>query len=236
MLRGALLLLALVVLAAACADGSRDLVGHEVVKQVPWTGPETARYRVTQGDLEGTGVLSIEPRDGELLLRQEFQGGEFRDRVSAVVDAATMRPRRVSRVIEGPDGTRECRGDYEGGVVVVEDRSGEDVRTDELDVPSPSYDSWTDIFLWRTVQFVPGFEVSYVDVRACKLAKPELISVTLKVVGREEVEVPAGTFQTWRVEIRTGGRTQKAWFADLPEKTLVRYDNGFQLFELESVE
>ena len=52
---------------------------------------------------------------------------------------------------------------------------------------------------------------------------------------KEEVEVPAGTFQAWRLEIRSGGRTQKAWYADDGPRTLVRYDNGDLVFELESI-
>jgi hypothetical protein len=58
----------------------------------------------------------------------------------------------------------------------------------------------------------------------------------LKVKAIEEVTVPAGTFRAWRLEIRSGGRTQKAWYADDARRTLVRYDNGDLVFELESID
>lgn len=237
MTRALALAVAALLLAAACVGGSDDLVGQEVVSEIPWAGAEAARYRLMDGDeLKGSGVLTIEPRDGELVLRQEFQGGGFTDRATAVVDAATMRPRRVERVIEGPKGRRECLATYSSGLAVVEQRSAKDERRDELDVPSPSYDSWTDIFLWRTLSFDTGFRATYVDVLTCTLARPQLTSVTLEVAGKEEVVVPAGSFQAWRLEIRSKGQTQKAWFADAPGRPLVRYDNGSLIFELLSLE
>jgi hypothetical protein len=55
------------------------------------------------------------------------------------------------------------------------------------------------------------------------------------VKEKEDVQVPAGNFQAWRLEIRSGGRTQKAWYADDARRTLVRYDNGELVFELESI-
>jgi hypothetical protein len=55
------------------------------------------------------------------------------------------------------------------------------------------------------------------------------------VTGRETVEVPAGTFETWRLEIRSPDGTQRAWYADTERRPLVRYDNGNLVFELLSL-
>lgn len=223
-------------LAGACADGE-ELIGQTVVSQIPWAAPETARYRLMKGDeVVGSGILSIEDVGGELRLSQRFRGGEFTDEALAVVDGSTLRPKRVERTITGPEGSRRCEATYGGGRVEVLQRSERGERRDELDVPWPSYDSWSDLFLWRTLSFVNGAEVAYVDVLTCTLAKPGLTSVRLTVKGKEGVEVPAGGFQAWLVEIRSQGRTQRAWFADEEERALVRYDNGSLVFELESME
>ena len=63
-----------------------------------------------------------------------------------------------------------------------------------------------------------------------------MISQTVKVTEKETVEVPAGTFQAWRLEIRSSGGKQKAWYADTETRPLVRYDNGDLVFELVSIE
>jgi hypothetical protein len=56
----------------------------------------------------------------------------------------------------------------------------------------------------------------------------------LKVVDSEQVTVPAGTYQAWKLEIDSGGETQTAWYAADATHLLLRYDNGQQLFELKS--
>jgi Protein of unknown function (DUF3108) len=223
--------------ALACAGREEDLVASEIVTEIPWTGPETFKYRLLQGDdVKGSGALTLSVTSTTFVMEQAFEipEEEITDSISAEVEADTLRPRRVERVIDGPEGERRCEATYAENSVTVEQRAGEDERTDTLTVPTPHYDSWSDLFLWRTIEFFEDQELKYVDVLSCSLAKPDILSVVLKVKEKEEVEVPAGTFQAWRLEIRSGGRTQKAWYADDEPRTLVRYDNGDLVFELES--
>jgi hypothetical protein len=225
-------------IAVACSGGEDDLVAREIVSEIPWTGPETFEYRLLQGDdVKGSGALTLSFTTTTFVMEQAFEipEEEILDSISAEVEADTLRPRRVERVIDGPEGERRCEAAYAENTVTVAQRAGEDERTDTLSVPTPHYDSWSDLFLWRTVEFFEGQELKYVDVLSCSLAKPDILSVVLKVKEKEDVEVPAGTFQAWRLEIRSGGRTQKAWYADDERRTLVRYDNGDLVFELESI-
>lgn len=223
--------------AAACSGGDDELVAQDIVSEIPWTGPEAFEYRLLQGDdVKGTGSLKLREASDALVLEQKFEipEEEITDSIVAEVEPDTLSPRNIERVIDGPEGERRCEASYADDTVTVEQRAGEDERTDSLSVPVPYYDSWSDLFLWRTIEFFEGHELRYVDVLSCSLAKPDILSVVLKVEEKEEVEVPAGTFQAWRLEIRSGGRTQKAWYADDEPRTLVRYDNGDLVFELES--
>ena len=224
-------------LLAACSGDGDDLVARDIVSDIPWTGPESFKYRLLQGDdVKGTGALTLSVATDTYVMEQAFEipEEEVTDSISAEVEADTLAPRKVERVIDGPEGERRCEATYAENTVTVEQRAGEDERTDTLSLPTPHYDSWSDLFLWRTIEFFEGQELEYVDVLSCSLAKPDVLSVVLKVKEKEEVEVPAGTFQAWRLEIRSGGRTQKAWYADDEPRTLVRYDNGDLVFELES--
>lgn len=221
----------------ACEPETTVLSSRDVVSQIPWGGSEEARYRLMDGDeVKGEGVLSIETLEGKVVFRQEFQSEEFRDEVTAVADAATMRPRSVERVIDGPEGERRWQVEYREGVATVVQRSQDAERTDEVSVPTRAYDSWTDVFLWRTIDFGEGFEATYADVLTATLARPQVISQSLRVVGLETVEVPAGTFEAWRLEVRTAEGEQTAWYADTPTRPLVRYDNGQVVFELLSLQ
>ena len=225
----------------ACGGGGDGLSGNtRVISRIAWTAPETATYRILNedGDAVGSGVLKIEEQSGSLALTQDFKASreEITDEVTATVERETLKPQTVSRVISGPEGERVCDARYEGAKVTVEQHSDEDQRTDELDVPPDAYDTWTDLFLWRTIDFREDFDATYHDILTCALVKPDLIQVTLEVKERQTVEVAAGTFEAWRLEIRSGGETTTAWYADDTRHTLVRYDNGQHVFELESIE
>ena len=222
---------------AACQSEEAIPSGRDIVSTIPWTAPEEARYRLVDGDeVKGSGLLRIESRDGRFSFTQEFENEEFRNEVLAVADGETMRPQSVRYVIDGPKGTREWQVEYDDHAAVVVQRSGDDERRDKVALPASFYDSWTDVFVWRTIDFQEGFETRYADVLSATLAKPKVISQTVKVTGKETVEVPAGTFQAWRLEIRSSGGKQKAWYADTETRPLVRYDNGDLVFELVSIE
>lgn len=236
-MRRILALVLSLVLLSACS-GSDELVAQDVLSQIPWSAPETAHYRLLHDDdQKGTGELRIESREGAVVLSQNFDipDQKIKDTVQVEADPQSLRPTIVQRTIDGPEGKRDCTATYVATNVTVEQQAKDENRRDDLTVPAQHYDSWSDLFLWRTLKFFDDEELKYVDVLTCSLTKPDLLPVVLEVKSKEEVTVPAGKFQAWRLEIRSGGRTQKAWYADDAKRTLVRYDNGDLVFELESV-
>jgi hypothetical protein len=102
-------------------------------------------------------------------------------------------------------------------------------------VPNTHYDSWTDLFLWRTIDFKEGFETRYADVLSCNPRESEVITMVLEVKGVEHVTVPAGSFEVWHLEVSSDGTDQDAWYSTEDSRVLVKYDNGPQVFELTSV-
>jgi len=236
--RLALALVVIVALLGACSGGSDELVAQDVVSSIPWSVPETAHYRLLHDDdPKGSGELKIAMREGALVLSQSFDipDQKITDTIQLEADTQNLHPKVVQRTIDGPEGKRDCTATYDANNVTVEQQAKDENRRDNLTVPAQHYDSWSDLFLWRTLKLVEGEELKYVDVLSCSLTKPDLLPVVLRVKSMEEVNVPAGKFQAWRLEIRSGGRTQKAWYANNAARTLVRYDNGDLVFELESL-
>jgi uncharacterized protein DUF3108 len=233
-------LLSLLATTVACSndDGGTTIVGGgTVLFEIPWNVPETNTYRLTEEDDElGSAELAIEagPAGNSSFIQEfDFPNRDITDDVEALANAETLAPATVTRAIDSPDGARNWDVTYESSEVTVVQSTDDDERTDTIDIPQTSYDTWTDLFLWRTIDFREGYEVRYQGVVTADFAKPDVISIVLKVTGLETVTVPAGTFDAWRMEIRSGGRTQKAWIADDAERTLVRYDNTEIVFELQ---
>lgn len=234
-MRRVIVTLAAVLLLAGCAGD--NIKATDIVTRVPWPDDEHAAYRVLndEGDEIGTLEMTVAAgADDAFILRQDFDFPEdgFTNSATAVVGRAGLQPRTTVYSIDGPDGVASCTAEYQGSDVTVLNVREDGERTETLDVPTIAYDSWSDLFLWRTIDFSQGFATEYADIVACQApAPPQRLAVKLKVAGGEVIDVPAGTFDTWRVEI-DAGRDQKAWFTTDDAHVLVRYDNGDQVFEL----
>jgi hypothetical protein len=230
--------LATLLLATACAS-NETITSADIVSQIPWSGPETVDYRVLDNDDDPVGFLTLsieEEAAGAWRLRQSFDFPDkgFTNEAEVIVDGSTLQPESSTFKIVGPDGNLDCSAEYSTGRVETH-RVGEDGEHDDtITIPNIAYDSWGDLFVWRTIEFGDGYEKDYADVLACTLSRPGKIGVSLKIDEREEVTVPAGTFDAWHLEIDSGGETQHAWYTTDDAHTLLKYDNGESTFELTS--
>lgn len=227
--------LGLLFVVAAC--GSSDTItSNDIVYHIPWSIPETDTYNVLDNNNKpvGTADFAISQSGSNLTLTQhyDFPSKGYVNNSSVLADALTLQPSTSSYKLNGPNGLITCDATYTPGQVSAH-RVGQDgQRTDNVDIPAIAYDSWADLFLWRTINFSPGYEIDYADVLSCTLDNTQKIGVTLKVPQQEQVTVPAGNYQCWRLEIDSGGETQKAWYTTDAAHTLVKYDNGSETFEL----
>lgn len=196
----------------------------------PWTADENWFYDLVDDDGRevGQAVLTVEVLDGQTRLWQEFEGDDAADTTTVTVDSTTLKPIAAGREILEPDGDiQRIEVEYtEEGALI---RQG-DERQSGLSVPEHSYDNDTSLFLWRTLPFAEGYEASYNTIITNRRARQK---VNLRVEGLETVTVPAGTFEAWRLVITTSNARQTAWYANTPQRQLVRYDNDRNLiFEL----
>jgi hypothetical protein len=230
----------LLLAAVACDDGGSAPLSDSgpVLGTIPWTTPETATYNVTQGDTVGKGTLQILAGVDTLVFIQQFAvpDNDVTDEITVETDAETLRPVKVDRITTDPDFERECTATYSDGSVSVVQTDEDDEHTSEVNVPNTHYDSWTDLFLWRTIDFKEGYETRYADVLSCNPRESEVITMVLEVKGVERVTVPAGSFEAWHLKVSSDGTDQDAWYSTDDSRVLVKYDNGPQVFELVAVE
>ena len=224
-------------LAAACGAGNEEIVARNLTLQFTPSASQTLRYKVTQeNDVTGACDLNVAKKGPDLALTQSCEGGGFKDNVTVLADPGSFHPKSVERTIEGSAGSVTCGATYGDGTLTVKWTSGDDERTSTLDVPAEAYDSWADLFLWGSLNLAAGVEERYTDVGSCtqQRSDPKLVGVRLDVKSREQIQVPAGQYDVWRVEVHSEGRTQTVWYSADDKHILVRYDNGSQVFELES--
>lgn len=235
---------ALALLAAACSGGAADDGTMDVVGEVPFAVGERLTYELRDGDGEliGSGTLSVEGGDGFIDLVQAYEGiaegdepaGTDTGRVA--VNPTTLKPVRMERVIVGPANDDRYEATYDLGaakpVVAIRSVRDGDERDSELDVRPHSYENESSLWLWRTLDFADDYEAQYISVNVLQRSRQ---TASLTVDGRQSITVPAGTFDTWRLQIRNGRATRVAWInAEAPHE-VVQWDNGSTVYLLTEI-
>jgi len=230
----------------ACAQEGDD----GIVETIPWSDVERSEYVWLDHDdptIEcGSGVLTTDVMGAETELGLHFESlpnddGEINSDTSTItVDSETLEPFFVSRerVIDGEEESVTGEYDRENEEIRVLEYTGEDDE-DPRSIPRSLdeevfYDNESSLFLWRTIPLEEDLVLTYTAVLVNQGGTQR--EVTLRVVERESVTVPAGTFEAWRVDISTEDVDQVAFIADTPERQLVFYDNSVQVFQLTSYE
>jgi hypothetical protein len=197
--------------------------GNDVVQAIPWAAPEVSEYELREaGFLEGTGIISIEAAGELVSLSQVFcdSAGNSDSRV-VLADADDLNPWAMERIVVGAEeDTRiEVRASYTTDAAAFESIAGQSENRQTRDRQANSFDSEQHLFIGRTIPFDDGYETEY---RAMDAATTETRTVDLEVTKRETIEVPAGEFDTWKVEFRYGSSTTTAWYTVDPPHYLVK--------------
>ena len=229
----------LVVLGTACATGGAGSGDTEdIVRAVPFADGERLVYELVDADgaVVGRGIFTTTAQDDAFGLVQTYEeietpSGErpIVDVATVVVDAATLKPRLAERAIQRREPSDDewylakyAAGDGEPQLVITQ-HSGGSERTRELTLREHHYDSQSSLWIWRTIALAEGFEANYVSVNPRDASQ---VTARLVLVDRQTIEVPAGTFETWRLQVRNGRDTRIAWIHVEPPHEIVQWDNG----------
>lgn len=239
-------LVALLALAGAACNSQPSLRGTEniPIRGIPWTDGEETHYALKNDDGQriGSGTLRIERDGATFRLVQSYQAHTEANRsptdtdeMVSVVNAADLKPLRFERRANNDGDLYQVEAQYTGGQVLATFTRGSRSQDRETSLPEQAYDNESLIFLWRAMPLEDQFGARIVaiafDVTGRAILKPV---ATLRVVQQEQVEVPAGSFNAWRVEALTGGRTVTAWIGVEAPHYLVKYDSGRNVvYELE---
>lgn len=238
------------VLAAACGAATPSVETSRIVEQIPIVDGERYVYELVtiDGDLLGHGELSTRLEGTRFVLVQDYEGVAEDGRAAATdvtelaVDAATFAPFGALReaVREEDDGsiTRDrwdwiYTQDGEDELLSVTRTPGDDQDGRELRLRNDYYDNESSLWLWRTLDFDEELDINYVSVNPIERTQQ---TVNIQTPAIETIEVPAGTFEAWRLIVRNGRAIRSAWISVEPPHQLVQWDNGDVIFRLESFE
>jgi hypothetical protein len=235
-------------LLAGCASAGPTVETSDVFEAAPWRPGEALHYQVvnTAGDIIGTGLLEAAADGGRIALHQRYVELDppegmppTSDDTTVWVNASTFRPERGERVIvrRASDGTlSEERWEWryeqrDGEPVLVSTHTDRDRDPDErtLRLRAHYYDNESSLWLWRSVDLIEEHEAYYVSANPIERSQQ---TVHLRVPQVEQVTVPAGEFEAYRLLFRTGRAVRTAWIEMDPPHRVLKWDNGDVILEL----
>ncbi|MBI2765466.1 MAG: hypothetical protein HYX53_06085 [Chloroflexi bacterium] len=224
--RRALIALTMLLAGAAFLSGcssSSSTRSAKIFQTPPWAGPESYTYQLSRRDEPDAGLCVLETapnfEPGNTKISRLCGKEPYRDDGTATVDAATLAPVQTVRTfVDGKNNrTNVFTSDYaDGQVTFTADLSGK-VRRATRDLPKPTKDSpdpgWYDdeslLWLARGITLRSGYTGYYTYV--INAGQPRIVGVEVLVEPPEQVTVPAGTFEAWKVRVHKDTSNYYIW-------------------------
>ncbi len=217
-------LLGLALLVAACSLGG-PAAPALTLGAAPWQDGERTLYDIvdSQGNKLGTSEFSY-ARDGDAwLLTATDKAGQVDQMAKVRIDAATLRPLSKEKTIKRPGTDATLDIAYAGGKVQIKAVVNGKDQSASIDLPANALENDQLLMTLRAMPFAEGYAGSVVDVVPDTASR---VNTTVRVKGKETVDTPAGSVETWRVELDFVQAKQTVWYAVAAPYTMVQYDNG----------
>jgi len=193
----------------------------------PWQDGEESTYAVAgnESDTTGSAFFSATSGDGLWTLRREITA--LGDQEITVIETGTegFRPQSSTLVRLLADGAVEqVRSVYSGTAADLELTTRQKVTTFErFNIPSDTRDQRSLPFLVRSLPLAEGYATrinTFLPITGI------LERVTVSVISREQVSVPAGSYDAWRVRLDTGDSVSHIWVGVDAPHPVVKFDDG----------
>jgi len=189
----------------------------------PWQEGEVTVMEIEkEGELFLVQELQVKKEGEALLFITEHLSTNFPQRRQVTLDASTLLPLRTEFDQVTEEGKSTLLAVYEDRNVGItrEDENGS--RQQNVTLPGRAYYDFEQLpFLVRALPLEEGWR-GKLNLLVAPTARKVVSEIA--VTGREEVNVPAGTFDAYIVE--AAGLEQKFWVAVEPPHQLVKHENG----------
>jgi hypothetical protein len=195
------------------------------LQPAPWQDGSTASYDwLDASDNQvGTSQYSLALSEGTWTISETDKLPGLEQKIEVQIDATALVPLGEHKTIQTANNNVEVTTQYANGKLTIDAAVDGQNRNASLDVPANAIDNDQVLMTLRALPFAQDYTVTYVTIVAQNALK---VNTTFTVVSQESVTVPAGTFDTWRVELASGQNKQYAWYQVDAPHALVQYDNG----------
>jgi hypothetical protein len=214
-----------------CAPAPGEAI---TISAIPWPDEEEISYIIQDQEENtiGSGNLTIAKEGESYILGQYWEVGEVKQTISIKVASDDLKPISEQQTILSSQGEIRINTTYTDNKLKIEAETPEGNQTVDIDVPEDAYDNDEVLFLFRAIPFEEGYQATYTNVVASAAQKP---AVTITVIGKEQVEIPAELFDCWKLELNATGQKIYMWYSIDSPHYLVKYDNGQSIILLQEI-
>ena len=231
-------------LVAACGSGapSTPAPGQEAPTSAApgelrlvsqWKNNERFEYQVLasqDGSNAGSGVVEIRLASDATTIEQTYQFGEVTQHMLTQIHPQNLRPISGLLELSGTPNAFTLTSEYRDGKLSVKAKTADGEKSATGDIAVDAIDNDSALMVLRNLPLGDGFSVPFNNAVASGAAQ---VQATLTVTGRETVSVPAGTFETYKVQLSFGGgQPQMVWYEVAAPHRMIQYDNGSTKFVL----
>lgn len=214
-----------------------------VLGEPVWSDGESADYRITNRDerVAGSALFRLsegisQPEGEGWTLEREVEDIGVDERLTLEMQPAGLRPVYSKLVRSDSSGRQQVETTIEGSQadISLTNRAGSTVY-ERVNVPSDIRDERSLLVLIRALPLAEGYATK---VNTFLPITGQVERVTISVRGSEQISVPAGTFESWVVEIEGQDRVTRTWIGKEAPHPLVKFIDGrsaatFELREFE---
>jgi hypothetical protein len=201
----------------------------------PWQAGEVSTFAITDinGAYAGTATYEWAVLEGGLWnLRREINAQGTQEIVVTDMSEPGFRPVQSTLVRIDNSGTEQVRTTFNGSEANLEITNKQNITTPErVSIPSDVRTQATLVMLVRALPLAEGY-ATRLNIFNPIVGRHE--RVTLTVADREDVTVPAGTFESWRIELESPDSETAVWVAVAAPAQVVKFTESRNggLFEL----
>lgn len=217
-------LLALIAVAIGCSsDGGAGL--DLPLGPAPWKDGDRLVYDMMDpgGNKAGTLQYCVKKDGNAWVLSSIDKTARIEQDIVMRVDSGTLRPLGEEKTINAMGTTVKVKSAYKEGKLEISGVVNGQDKSASVDVPATAIDNDQLQMTLRALKFVEGFEAPLVHIVGLSGLD---VDAAIAVKGKETIDVPAGSFETWVVELDFGQTKHRAWYQVASPQNMIQYDKG----------
>jgi len=207
----------------AGATASPQAAAPDAGLAVPWGAGDRAEYTIEMdGKTLGTLSFSTQSKDNGHIITTETSAGAVKDVSNVRVDK-NLKPIGNTRQVTGAGKSDfALMTVYDKGKLTIQAKTADGDKTATISVPADSWDNDQSLVCIRALPLGEGYTYAYTNIVG---ASAGVLKTTLTVLGQEKVDVPAGSFTAYKVEMDFGQGKNYGWYDVNAPHHIIKYEN-----------